>query len=71
MKFSSALLALSALGNVAFAAPFTDGHLHAADQSPSLAGIAEANLGKRWSCQSVARTIWVAHGGLEAAYVLT
>ncbi|KAJ5383005.1 hypothetical protein N7517_000916 [Penicillium concentricum] len=70
MKFSSALVALSAFGNIAFAAPVTDGQLQAANQSPSPAGIAQAHLEKRaLSCQSIARAIWVTHGVLEAANI--
>jgi hypothetical protein len=72
MKFPSALLVLSAFGNIAFAAPVTDGQLQAANQSPSPAGIAQAHLEKRaLNCQSIARTIWIGHGILETAYVLT
>ncbi|KAJ5973864.1 hypothetical protein N7481_011074 [Penicillium waksmanii] len=67
MKFSRALLALSALSNVAFAAPFTNGELQATNQSPNPEEEVKAHLEKRLTCQSVARAIWVGHGVLEAA----
>jgi uncharacterized membrane protein (DUF485 family) len=70
MKFSRALLALPALSNVAFAAPFTNGELQATNQSPNPEEEVKAHLEKRLTCQSVARAIWVGHGVLEAAYVL-
>lgn len=71
MKFSSALLVLSAFGNAAKAAPVANGQLQAANQSPSPTGITQAHLEKRaLTCQSIARTIWVGHGVLETAYVL-
>lgn len=70
MKFSRALLALPALSNVAFAAPFTNGELQATNQNPNPEEIVKAHLEKRLTCQDVARAIWVGHGILEAAYVL-
>lgn len=68
MKFSRALLALPFLSNVAFAAPFTNGELQAANQSPNPPEEVKAHLEKRrLTCQSVARAIWVGHGFLEVA----
>lgn len=71
MKFSRALLALPALSSVTFAAPLTNGELHAPNQSPNPNEEVKAHLDKRaLTCQSVARAIWVSHGALLAAYVL-
>jgi hypothetical protein len=63
MKLSSGFLALSALGNIAFAAPVS-----APDQSPHDAGIAEAQLEKRGivsKCQTVAKYVWIGQKTLE------
>ncbi|KAJ5574668.1 hypothetical protein N7450_008567 [Penicillium hetheringtonii] len=70
MKFSRALLALPALSSVTFAAPLTNGELHAPNQSPNPNEEVKAHLDKRaLTCQSVARAIWVSHGALLAANV--
>lgn len=74
MKFFSGLLALSAIGNLAYAAPVAEPEsdskvdLYADNQSPHHAGIAEAQLEKRdfrSTCTIVAKYVWIGHKTLE------
>ncbi|KAJ5090740.1 hypothetical protein N7532_009424 [Penicillium argentinense] len=61
MKLSPILLSLPIFGNVAIAAPagYTVESRYAPDQSPSVSGIALADLEKRAGlCQNIAKTIW-------------
>jgi len=72
MKLSSGFLALSAIGNIASAAPASapasNLKPYAPDKSPHDAGIAEAQLEKRdflSTCSTVAKYVWIGHKTLE------